>query len=192
MSTWQELETSVQITSTDRKQSEDCMLFRGLFRPLSLNSLGFLAGSSATHNVWVLPVLTSFMSTWGKLESFRKRYSWWENASMRLACKQDCTSLITDWFERAQPTLSGAVPAKGTWVLWENRLGKLERSKPGSSNHPWPLLQFLPPDSCLESLPWLLWMVDWLQPTSRNELFLPQTAFNHSSRNPNHTPFNLN
>jgi len=29
------------------------------------------------------------------------------------------------------------------------------RNRPVSSTPPWPLLQFLPPDSCLELLPWL-------------------------------------
>jgi hypothetical protein len=102
----------------------------------------------------------------------------WGTASIRLLCGYNYeTFLIDSWLIWEGLTLCG-------WYQHEKViLGSVRkqteqavRSKAVSSVPPWPLLQFLPPSSCLE-LPWLPFMNEW-KLTSEINPFFPTLFWN--------------
>lgn len=88
----------------------------------------------------------------------------WENTSIRLACRQAYGTfswLMDDWCGRAHPTVSCSI-SRQLDLWWIRRQSdQTKRNKAVNSALPQPLLQILPPSSCLELLPWLPSIMDY-------------------------------
>lgn len=83
----------------------------------------------------------------------------WENDSIRWACGQVCGAFSWWMIGVGGHSLLWGVPPLSRWSCsvwkrsWESSREQSISSSPPSP--PWPLLQFLPPVSCLDFLPWL-------------------------------------
>ena len=70
------------------------------------------------------------------------------------------------------------------WTQRSTCLCLLSDGIKGMCHHTWSsqgfCFQLRPPGSCLEFLPWLSWLMNWMTPVSWNRPSPPQAAFGHS------------
>lgn len=109
----------------------------------------------------------------------RRGDSNWENAPIRLACRQTWGGvfLIGDWCGRAQTTVGSATLG---WVVLDHKRKQTEqarRSKPVSRVPSWPLFQVCLQLPAFRFLPWLLW--SWPENCEADKPFPSCIAFSH-------------